>query len=100
MFYGETHFTGLPNQVRYENGDDAACLIPSVKINSENRTPKIYFRAPPATRASYPTTAFNTITPASPTTETIVSITDQDRIVSLIDKLKYSLNIQKPPSLT
>jgi len=26
MFYGETHFTGLPNQVRYENGDDAACL--------------------------------------------------------------------------
>src|SRR5665213_636952 len=48
----------------------------------------------------YPTTWFSTNTPASPITEIIVSITDQDRIVSLIDKLKYSLNSQKPPSFT
>ena len=39
-------------------------------------------------------------TPISPTTETIVSITDQVLRVSLNDKLKYSLNIQKPGSFT
>src|SRR5579863_3760790 len=68
----------------------------------------VYFHAPKLTAKTeppkfilhYPTTRFNTSTPTSPTTETIVSITDQDRIVSLMDKLKYSLNIQKPPSLT
>lgn len=43
---------------------------------------------------------FNIITPIIPTTETIVSITDQDLNVSFIDRLKYSLNIQKPGSLT
>lgn len=96
MFYGETHTTGLPIQVRYENGDDVACFSLGGKINRETRTVKIYF----AKSCPYPTTAFNTSTPPSPTTDTIVSITDQDRIVSLIDKLKYSLNIQKPPSLT
>ena len=39
-------------------------------------------------------------TPISPTTDTIVSITDQVLRVSLKDKLKYSLNIQKPGSFT
>src|ERR1700738_5298595 len=46
------------------------------------------------------TTWFKIKNPASPTTDTIDSITDHDRMVSLIDRLKYSLNIQKPPSLT
>lgn len=39
-------------------------------------------------------------TPNKPITETIVSITDHDRSVSVSDKLKYSLNIQKPESFT
>ena len=36
----------------------------------------------------------------SPTTEAILSIIDQDKKVSFIEILKYSLNIQKPVSLT
>jgi hypothetical protein len=94
VLWRDTHHRPTP-LVRRKNGDDAIRLFSCVKINRETRTVKIYFKNP-----AYPTTAFNTITPTSPTTETIVSITDQDRIVSLIDKLKYSLNIQKPPSLT
>jgi hypothetical protein len=45
MFYGETHITGLPIQVRYENGDDVACFSFGGKINRETRTVKIYFAA-------------------------------------------------------
>ena len=43
---------------------------------------------------------FNTITPISPTMATMVSISDQERKVSRILRLKYSLNIQKPESFT
>ena len=39
-------------------------------------------------------------TPTRPVTDMIVSMMDQDRIVSLIERLKYSLKSQKPPSLT
>ncbi len=39
-------------------------------------------------------------TPTRPITDMIVSMTDQDRIVSLIERLKYSLKSQNPPSLT
>ena len=38
--------------------------------------------------------------PAKPETAIIVSIILHDMSVSLIDKLKYSLNNQKPPSFT
>src|SRR6185312_12785336 len=48
----------------------------------------------------YPTTSFSTSTPANPITDIMVSINDHERIVSLIDKLKYSLNNQNPPSFT
>src|ERR1700722_17038484 len=49
---------------------------------------------------THPTIRFSDSTPISPTTETIVSMMDQDRMVSFMERLKYSLNIQKPPSLT
>src|SRR5580658_8440203 len=39
-------------------------------------------------------------TPARPTIEIMVSIRDHDLIVSFIVRLKYSLNNQKPGSLT
>ena len=42
----------------------------------------------------------NTKTPKIPTTETILSMIDQERKVSLILRLKYSLNSQKPGSFT
>ncbi len=44
--------------------------------------------------------AFKANTPINPTTETMDSMTDQDRIVSEILRLKYSLKSQKPPSFT
>src|SRR5258705_10877813 len=47
-----------------------------------------------------PTKTFKIKTPANPTTETIVSISDHERMVSLMERLKYSLNIQKPASFT
>ena len=39
-------------------------------------------------------------TPKSPIIDTIISISDHERNVSLMLKLKYSLNIQKPESFT
>src|SRR5690606_17244935 len=39
-------------------------------------------------------------TPRSPTTDTMVSMTDQERIVSRMVNPKNSLNIQNPGSLT
>ena len=44
--------------------------------------------------------AFKANTPINPTTETMDSMTDHDRIVSEMLKLKYSLKSQKPPSFT
>src|SRR5690606_20621364 len=41
-----------------------------------------------------------TSTPSSPTTETMLSISDQDKMVSRMLRPKYSLNIQNPVSLT
>src|SRR3546814_9625265 len=42
----------------------------------------------------------STSTPNSPATDTILSISDHDMIVSRILRPKYSLNIQNPVSLT
>src|SRR5690606_27419832 len=42
----------------------------------------------------------NTNTPSNPTTDTTLSISDQDKMVSRMLRPKYSLNIQNPVSLT
>src|SRR6185312_4524255 len=46
------------------------------------------------------TIRFKSITPIKPTTEIIDSIIVHERIVSFIERLKYSLNNQKPESFT
>ncbi len=46
------------------------------------------------------TNRFSSRTPPRPVQATSVSITDQDLRVSLIERLKYSLHSQNPPSLT
>ena len=69
------------------------------KLTAKTERPKFIFPFAAPTPI-YPTTRLISNTPANPTSETIVSITDHDRIVSFIDKMKYSLNIQNPLSLT
>ena len=49
---------------------------------------------------SYFINRFNSSTPNKPSMATMVSIKDHERIVSLIVRLKYSLNNQNPESLT
>lgn len=46
------------------------------------------------------TTVANSRQPTRPHTEMMVSSTDQDLMVSMMLRLKYSLNSQKPGSLT
>src|ERR1700744_5814158 len=46
------------------------------------------------------TNTFKIRTPMSPTTDTMDSITDHERMVSFMLRLKYSLNIQNPESFT
>ena len=45
-------------------------------------------------------TIFKVNTPNNPTTDTIISITDHERKVSFMLRLKYSLNSQNPESFT
>src|SRR5436853_6693535 len=51
-------------------------------------------------RTCQETNSCNNSTPASPSTEIVVSITVHDKNVCFNDSLKNSLNIQKPESFT
>lgn len=77
-------------RVRRKRGDERE------KHNNDTKQPSLSH----CSIILYYTIIFKIITPINPTTDTIVSMIDHEQIVSFMLRLKYSLNIQKPESLT